>query len=80
MNPSLNYEVGLLIEGFDDPPTFMMTYNPPYYAELIESYGFVKAHDLFAYSGTRKTSITRSRGWRSWSIASAKCSTSKSGP
>ena len=54
MNPSLNYEVGLLIEGFDDPPTFMMTYNPPYYAELIESYGFVKAHDLFAYIGYKK--------------------------
>jgi hypothetical protein len=28
-NPSLNYECGLLVEGFDSPPTFMMTYNPP---------------------------------------------------
>jgi GNAT superfamily N-acetyltransferase len=54
VNPSLNYECALLIEGFDDPPTFMMTYNPPYYAELIESYGFVKAHDLFAYIGYKK--------------------------
>ncbi len=54
MNPSLNYEIGLLIEGFDDPPTFMMTYNPPYYAELIESYGFAKAHDLYAYIGIKK--------------------------
>jgi hypothetical protein len=53
MNPSVNYEIGLLTEGFDDPPTFMMTYNPPYYAELIEAYGFTKAHDLFAYIGTR---------------------------
>ncbi len=50
-NPSLNYEVGLLVEGFNDHPTFMMTYNPPYYAELIESYGFVKTHDLYAYLG-----------------------------
>ena len=54
MNPSMNYEIGLLIEGFDDPPTFMMTYNPPYYAELIESYGFAKAHDLYAYVGVKK--------------------------
>lgn len=48
-NPSLNYECGLLIEGFDTPPTFMMTYNPPYYARLWEDYGFRKAQDLYAY-------------------------------
>jgi GNAT superfamily N-acetyltransferase len=51
VNPSLNYEVGLLIEGFDSPPTFMMTYNPPYYARLIESYGFGKTQDLYAFWG-----------------------------
>lgn len=48
-NPSMNYECGLLIEGFHRPPTFMMTYNPPYYADLIEGYGFRKAHDLLAF-------------------------------
>lgn len=52
-NPSMNYECGLLIEGFDSPPTFMMTYNPPFYARLIETYGFRKAHDLLAYIGHR---------------------------
>jgi GNAT superfamily N-acetyltransferase len=50
-NPSLNYEVGLLIDGFDDPPWFMMTYNKPYYARLIEAYGFRKAQDLYAFWG-----------------------------
>jgi len=50
-NPSMNYECGLLIEGFDSAPTFMMTYNPPYYAKLIEGYGFRKTHDLLAYMG-----------------------------
>ncbi len=50
-NPSLNYELGLLIEGFDSPPTFMMTYNPPYYAQLIEGCGFRKCQDLYAYWG-----------------------------
>lgn len=49
MNPSTNHECGLLVEGYDDPPTVMMTYNPPYYAKLIENWGFVKAKDLFAY-------------------------------
>ncbi len=50
-NPSQNYTVGLLVDGFDSPPTFMMTYNPPYYARLIENYGFRKSQDLYAFSG-----------------------------
>jgi len=50
-NPSLNHEVGLLIDGFDSSPTFMMTYNPEYYARLIEGYGFRKCQDLYAYWG-----------------------------
>jgi len=51
INPSLNYECGLLIEGFDLPPTFMMTYNHPYYARLIEDYGFQKTQDMYSFSG-----------------------------
>ena len=47
----MNYELGLLIDGFDSPPTFMMTYNPPYYARLIENYGFRKTQDLYAFWG-----------------------------
>jgi len=50
-NPSMNYECGLLIDGFDSPPTFMMTYNPPYYAKLIEGCGFSKSQDMYAYWG-----------------------------
>ncbi|HUT94778.1 MAG TPA: GNAT family N-acetyltransferase [Thermoguttaceae bacterium] len=50
-NPSLNYTLGLLIDGFDSPPTFMMTYNPAYYARLIEAYGFRKTQDVYAYRG-----------------------------
>ena len=51
MNPSMNYECGLLIEGFDSPPTFMMTHNPPYYQRLIENYGFQKVQDMYAFWG-----------------------------
>ena len=51
VNPSMNYECGLLIEGFDSPPTFMMTYNPEYYPRLIEEQGFEKSQDLFAFWG-----------------------------
>jgi len=50
-NPSLNYEAGLLVDGFDSSPTFMMTYNPAYYARLIEAYGFEKVQDMYAYWG-----------------------------
>jgi GNAT superfamily N-acetyltransferase len=49
LNPSTNYECGLLIDGFDSDPIVMMTYNPPYYATLIEGAGLVKAKDLYAY-------------------------------
>jgi GNAT superfamily N-acetyltransferase len=50
-NPSLNYECGLLLEGFHSPPTFMMTYNKPYYGRLVESWGFRKAQDMYAFWG-----------------------------
>lgn len=49
LNPSINYEAGLLIEGFDYPPALMMTYNPPYYPGLVESCGFTKEKDLLAF-------------------------------
>ncbi len=51
VNPSMNYTCGLLVDGFDSPPTFMMTYNPPFYGQLIEQCGFQKAQDLYAFWG-----------------------------
>jgi len=49
VNPSTNYECALLVEGFDLDPMVMMTYNPPYYAALLEGHGMKKAMDLYAY-------------------------------
>jgi GNAT superfamily N-acetyltransferase len=40
---------GFLIDGFDDPPRIYMSYNPPYYSEFAERFGFRKAMDLYAY-------------------------------
>ena len=48
-NPTLNDECGLLVEGYDSPPVVMMTYNPPFYARLLEGQGLVKAKDLLAF-------------------------------
>lgn len=49
MNPTTNDECGLLVDGFDTPPVFMLTYNPRYYVPLVEAAGYTKAKDLFAY-------------------------------
>lgn len=49
-NPSSNDEYGMLLEGFDDEPRLLMTYNPKYYLDLCENYGLTKVKDLYAYS------------------------------
>jgi len=49
VNFSTNEACGLLIKGFDSPPVLMMTYNAPYYVELVEKYGFAKNIDLIAW-------------------------------
>ena len=56
-NMSVNDDVGLLIKGFDLPPTIMMPYNPAYYEALVEDYGFSKAMDLYAYFGVTNGTI-----------------------
>jgi hypothetical protein len=47
--PSTNYESGLLVKGFDDPPQIMMTYNPSYYLKHLEAQDYTKEMDLLAY-------------------------------
>ncbi len=48
-NPSSNYESGLLVDGFNDPPQLMMTYNPTYYVKHMDNNNYVKEMDLLAY-------------------------------
>lgn len=55
VNPSMNDEVGLLVDGFDGPPVVLMTYNPPYYQDLIRGAGFDKVKDLYAFLLDQKT-------------------------
>ena len=40
---------GVLVEGFQYPPTVELTHNPPFYAEFLERYGFRKAKDYYAH-------------------------------
>ncbi len=46
---STNDECGVLVEGFDTPPTLLNVHNPPYYDALLRGAGLSKAHDLYQY-------------------------------
>lgn len=46
---STNDECGLLVKGFDTPPTILNPHNPPHYVQLVEGAGFTKAKDLLQY-------------------------------
>lgn len=46
---NINQESGLLIDGFDTPPSALMTHGKSYYASHVESQGYEKGIDLIAY-------------------------------
>jgi GNAT superfamily N-acetyltransferase len=48
---SVNDECGLLVDGFEHPPTLMMPHNPRYYVTLVERAGFAQARNLLVYQG-----------------------------
>ena len=47
-NFSVNEECGMLIDGFDAPPYFMMPHGRPYYPKHMEALGYTKARDMYA--------------------------------
>lgn len=49
MSPSTNYDCGTLVDGFDAPPTFLTTWNPPYYPVLLERAGLGCVQELLSY-------------------------------
>jgi hypothetical protein len=57
-NPSTNYEIGLLISGYEHRATFMMPYNPPYYTDLVQYAGYDKEKDLLSLIVTNKTDFS----------------------
>lgn len=46
---SINEETGLLVEGFNTPPSLLMGHTLPYYEKLITNYGLNKVKDTWAY-------------------------------
>lgn len=69
-NPSSNDEWGMLLEGFEDSPRILMTYNPPYYNELCENYGMQKAKDLLAWKLENKKVMSSDKLERVQKLAS----------
>ena len=49
MSMSVNEELGVLVDGFDHPPVFLMPHHLPYQSGLIEKAGYTKAKDFFAW-------------------------------
>ena len=49
MNLNINQEVGLLVDGFDTPPYFMMGHSRPYVGQRVEDSGYHPVKDLLAY-------------------------------
>ncbi len=41
---------GLLVQNFNDPNSYAMNYNPSYYRELFEGYGFQTYYEQYVYS------------------------------
>lgn len=41
---------GVLVEGFEFPPTVELTHNPPYYDEFLTRWGLTKSMDYVAYT------------------------------
>jgi hypothetical protein len=48
-NLHINEELGLLVDGFDTPPFFLMGHARPWYGAAIEANGYTPAKDLLAY-------------------------------
>jgi len=58
-NLSINQELGLLVDGFDTPPSLMMGHARPYYAGRIEANGYRKEKDLLAYVIDTDTELSK---------------------
>jgi hypothetical protein len=54
-NFTTNDELGLQVEGFDDPPSVLTLQNPPYYENLWTGHGWEPAMDLWGWRFDKET-------------------------
>ena len=60
---------GILVQGFDENPTLMMPYNPPYYEDYLAQAGLEPLMDLYSYEFARdrfRPDLMRSRANRAF--------------
>ena len=50
MDFTTNDECGILVDGYELPPTILTNWHYPYYRELMEGAGLAKAMDLYMWS------------------------------
>jgi GNAT superfamily N-acetyltransferase len=48
---------GLLVKNFTDPPIYGTNYNPPYYSQLLEEYGFRNYFDQLFFKRSARTPV-----------------------
>ena len=65
MSMSANEEVGLLVEGFEHPPSLMMGHSRAWQGALAEACGYAKEKDLFAWRFDRDVPLTK-RALKAW--------------
>ncbi len=53
-----NDELGLMIEGFEQPPVLMTLQNPPYYRRLWEAAGWEPAMDLYGWHFDKSAALS----------------------
>ena len=58
---NINEELGVLVDGFETPPYFLMPHHRPYQSGLIEQAGYAKEKDFYAWKYTVSDLNTRTR-------------------
>lgn len=76
LSPNMMAEMGVLVDGFEFDPAFLMPYNKPYYDKLITNAGYDKFIDLLAYRITSET-VQLDRAMRAEDIVRRKLPTLK---
>jgi hypothetical protein len=66
MSFTANHDVGVLVDGFDDPPVVDMGHSRRWQGALAEGYGLLKEKDLFAwrYDVTNGFNARTERAWQ----------------
>ncbi|MFK7988321.1 MAG: hypothetical protein AB8I08_20035 [Sandaracinaceae bacterium] len=70
MSLTANEEIGLLVDGFDTPPSVMMAHSRPYQGALVEACGYEKEKDLYCWRFDQEIEL-KARTTRAWEAIQA---------